>query len=710
MTTPSQSRLDVDATEAVSFQGQPLVSTRGRPLPLGVSRSPSGVNFAVIARHATAVWLVLSPCDDTGEPQAAEIFLDASRYRTGDHWHIHVSGLPDAFCYGYRVDGPQGPGHRYDRQRVLLDPVARMLSGGRAWAAPDGRPRRTLVTGTWPAESELPMPRMPQIPREDSIFYELHVRGFTAHPSSGVRHPGTFAGLVEKLPHLAALGVTTIELLPIHEFDELDCPFVNPLTGERLKNLWGYDTIAYRTTKAAYGSDPAGSAPRDEFRSLVRAFHASGIEVLLDVVFNHTAERGEDGPTFSFRGFDNRIFYMLDEQGRYLDFTGCGNTVNSNHPVVRAFILSCLRGMVDETEVDGFRFDLASVFGRNRAGDVLVEPPVVDMITQDTLLTQAKLIAEPWDAGGLYQVGSFSGGPQWSVWNARYRDDVRRFWRGDPGMASAMATRLCGSDDLYHGGGPLHSINFVTCHDGFTLADLVTYNHKHNEANGEGNCDGTDANWSWNCGVEGPTDDTEIVRLRHRQARNLIATLMISQGVPMLLAGDEFLRTQNGNNNAWCQDNATGWVDWALTERNADFLTFVRQLIALRKRHPALRRRAFFEGGRSGQPPDIAWHGVEPAQPDFSWESRSLALVLDGRRIDRPGEVDRDLYIVLNAYWEPLSFRVPSAPSGRLWRRTVDTALDAPNDAVGLDEGPRIPGGERYRVEARSLLILVSEE
>ncbi|MDR3637137.1 MAG: isoamylase [Isosphaeraceae bacterium] len=690
------------------FRGRSLALARGRPLPLGVSRSPGGVNFAVIARHATAVWLVLSEDDD--EAQATEILLDPLRYRTGDHWHVHVSGLPDDFCYGYRVDGPEGPGDRYDRRLVLLDPVARVLSGGRPWAVPDGRPRRGLVTTAWPGDPNASMPRLPQTPREDSILYELHVRGFTAHASSGVRSPGTYAGLIEKVPYLKELGVTAVELLPIHEFDELDCPFVNPLNGERLRDFWGYNTIAFRTPKAAYASNPAGSAPWNELRALVRAFHDARIEVVLDVVFNHTAERGDDGPTYSFRGFDNRIFYMLDEQGRYLDFTGCGNTVNSNHPVVRAFLLSCLRDMVDEAEVDGFRFDLASVFGRNRVGDILVEPPVVEMITEDTLLTSAKLVAEPWDAAGLYQVGSFPGGPQWSVWNGKYRDDVRRFWRGDAGMTSALATRLCGSDDLYHGRGPLHSINFVTCHDGFTLADLIAYDYKHNEANGEGNHDGTDANWSWNCGVEGPTDDPGVLRLRRRQARNLIATLMVSQGVPMLLAGDEFLRTQGGNNNAWCQDNATAWVDWTLADENADFLRFVRQLIILRQRHPALRRRTFFTGEFGGQPPDIIWHGVEPSQPDFSWDSRSLAFALDGRRVDRPGIVDRDLYVVLNAYWEPLLFRVPGSPSGRPWRRAVDTALPAPDDAVGLDEGPPVLAGERYPMEPRSLLILVSEE
>ncbi|MBX6314937.1 MAG: glycogen debranching protein GlgX [Isosphaeraceae bacterium] len=701
--------IEVAAKPAPTYEydGRPLTITRGRPIPLGASLTPSGVNFALICRHGTAVWLALS--DPCSSEILAEIPLDPRINRTGDHWHIHLVGLPDEFCYGYRVDGPKGAGHRYDPSLILLDPAARALSCGRFWGAQGSLPRRSLVNIAIAAEAEHE-DLCPRTPREDSIIYELHVRGFTVHPSSGVRSPGTFAGLIEKIPYLRGLGVTAVELLPIDEFDELDCPFVNPLTGERLRNFWGYNTIAFAAPKAAYASNPERSAPWEEFRRMVRAFHEAGIEVILDVVFNHTAEGGEDGPTYNFRGLDNRLYYMLDEQGRYLNFTGCGNTVNSNHPVVRYMILSCLRNLVAEAGIDGFRFDLASVLGRGRDGAVLVEPPVIESISEDALMADTKLIAEPWDAAGLYQVGSFPGGPRWSVWNGMYRDDVRRFWRGDPGMTSALATRLCGSDDLYHGRSPLHSINFVTCHDGFTLLDLVSYNVKHNEANGEGNRDGVDANFSWNCGAEGPTEDPAILALRARQARNLIATLMLSQGVPMLLGGDEFLRTQQGNNNAWSQDNEISWIDWTLADRHADFLRFVRQLIALRQRHPVLRRRTFLSGEVSqGHPLDIVWHGVAPCHPDFSEQSHSLAFALDGRRCDRPGVIDRDLYVAMNAYWEPLVFHIPASPSGRRWRRTVDTALPSPNDALGLDEGPIIPVMHPYRVDARSLIVLVSE-
>jgi glycogen operon protein len=647
------------------------------------------------------------------EPCNAEIYaevpLDPVKNRTGNQWHVRVAGLPDEFCYGYRVHGPEGDGHRYDPSIVLLDPASRALSCGRPWGATGKIPRRSLLTRTLSDHLDESTPRPPRTSRADTVLYELHVRGFTIDPSSGVDRPGTFAGLVEKIPYLKELGVTAVELLPIDEFDENDCPFVSPLTGEKLRNLWGYNTIAYAAPKAAYATNPEGSAPLQEAQRMVRSFHAAGLEVILDVVFNHTAEGNENGPTYNFRGLDNRLYYLLDEQGRYLNFSGCGNTVNSNHPIVRGLLLSCLRNVVADSEVDGFRFDLASVLGRDRFGNVLVEPPVIDQISEDALLADTKLIAEPWDAAGLYQVGSFPGGRRWSVWNGRYRDDVRRFWRGEPGMTSALATRLCGSDDLYHGRGPLHSINFITCHDGFTLNDLVSYDNKHNEANGEGNRDGNDANWSWNCGAEGPTDDPQVLALRARQVRNLIATLLVSQGVPMLLAGDEFLRTQGGNNNAWCQDNATSWVDWTLAERNAGFLRFVRELIALRRRHPVLRRRTFMSPGGHGQPPDITWHGTEPCRPDFANDSRSLACALDGRRSDRPGVVDRDFYMAMNAYWEPLTFRIPAAPSGRPWRRAVDTALASPEDAVGLDEGPPVGVLQPYHVEARSMIILVSE-
>jgi isoamylase len=687
-------------------------TSRGRPLPLGATALAEGINFALLCRHGTAVHLVLYPL--TGPEVFDEITLDPRKHRTGDHWHIQVRGLPPAFRYGWRVDGPRGRGHRFDPSIVLLDPAATALSDGVQWGAGELQPvgrgtnRRSLFFRRgfdW--REEVP----PLTPLEDSLIYELHVRGFTCHPSSGVAHPGTFLGLIEKIPHLQKLGVTAVELLPVHEFDEDDCPFSNPETGQRLRNFWGYNSIAFAAPKAAYAAGGSEHNQVWEFREMVRAFHAAGIEVILDVVFNHTGEGDDRGRTYSFRGLDNELYYMLRPDGGYLNFSGCGNTLNCNHPVIRDLLLTCLRFWVAEMHVDGLRFDLASVLGRDRHGNVLAEPPVVETIVEDGVLADTKLIAEPWDAGGLYQVGRFPFGRRWSEWNGRYRDDVRRFWRGDPGLAGALATRICGSADLYEwiGRRPQHSINFLTCHDGFTLADLVSYNHKHNWANGEGNRDGMDDNYSWNSGAEGPTDDPQVLVLRRRQAKNLMATLFLSQGVPMLLAGDEFLRTQRGNNNAWCQDNEISWLDWSLADKNADFLRFTQMLSALRRRHPALRRRTFFRGpGLDGHmTPDICWHGIEPGWPDFSPWSRSIAFTLDGSLTGR--EPDRDFYIVCNAWRELLGFRVPRAPSGRPWRRLVDTALPSPLDIVPDDEGPQVAADSRYNVAPHALVVLMAE-
>jgi glycogen operon protein len=689
----------------------PLRTARGRSLPLGAAALADGVNFALLSRHGTDVTLVVYPPE--GDEPLAELPLHPRRNRTGDHWHVQVSGLPPVFRYGWRVDGPQGPEHRFDPSIVLLDPAATTLADGAVWGrSSEVKPRATVRRSLFFRRAydwgeDVP----PLIPLEDSIVYELHVRGFTCDPSSGVPRPGTFAGLAEKIPYLKDLGVTAVELLPIHEFDECDCPFTNPLTGRPLRNFWGYNSIAFAAPKAAYAHSGREHSQVAEFRDLVKAFHAAGIEVFLDVVFNHTGEGDDRGRTYSFRGLDNDLYYLLGAGGTYLNFSGVGNTVNCNHPVVRQLLMTCLRFWVADMHVDGLRFDLASVLGRDHLGNVLVEPPVVELIAEDSVLADTKLIAEPWDAAGLYQVGRFPFGRRWSEWNGRYRDDVRRFWRGEPGLAGALATRLCGSADLYESSGrlPRHSLNFVTCHDGFTLWDLVSYDRKHNEANGEGNRDGLDENFSWNCGVEGPTDHPQVLALRRRQARNLMTTLLLSQGVPMLLGGDEFLRTQGGNNNAWCQDNEVSWVDWDLARTNADFLRFVREMIALRKRHPALRRPHFFRGtGPMGDlEPDVVWHGVEPHQPDFSATSRSLAFALDGRATAR--EPDRDFYVACNAWREPLAFRIPASPSGRAWRRVVDTSLPSPADIVGLEEGLAVPVESRYTLVPFATLVLVSE-
>jgi glycogen operon protein len=680
-----------------------LQIARGRSLPLGASAQPDGVNFALLCRNGTAVFLVVSSLE--GNDILAEIALHPKRNRTGDHWHILVNGLPPAFSYGWRVDGPSEPGHAYNPENILLDPAATALTNAALWGKPnEPNAKSTIRRSVFLRRSFNWQEDVPLLtPLEDSIIYELHVRGFTWHPSSLVAAPGTFAGLAEKIPYLQALGVTAIELLPIHEFDENDCPFTDPTFGARLRNFWGYNSVAFAAPKAGYAKSAREHGQVTEFREMVRALHAAGIEVFLDVVFNHTGEGDYRGRTYSFRGLDNQLYYMIGPKGEYLNFSGCGNTVNCNNPVVRSLLLNCLRFWVADMHVDGLRFDLASVMGRDSQGNILVEPPVVEMIAEEGVLRECKLIAEPWDAAGLYQVGRFPMGRRWSEWNGQFRDDVRRFWRGDPGMAGPFATRLCGSADLYEASGrqPRHSVNFVTCHDGFTLWDLVSYNQKHNHANGENNRDGTAANFSWNCGVEGSTDNPEILGLRRRQARNLLATLFLSQGVPMMLGGDEFLRTQYGNNNAWCQDNEVSWFDWNLAGRNADFLRFVREMIALRKRHPALRRRRFFAKG------EVAWHGTEPFKPDFAPTVRTVALTLDGTKTGR--EPDRDFYMAFNAWRDAVKFKVPPSPNGKRWRRAIDTALASPLDIVGLDAGPQVAHWSEYVVAPYSLIVLIAE-
>ena len=613
-----------------------IAACPGQPEPKGVSILPEGVNFALFSRHAEAVALVLEMDDGPGGKEGVriELPLDARINKTGDIWHILVQGLPPEFRYGYRLAGPFDPrdsGHNFDGRRILIDPYARALS-----PAPWGVFRECLghdpccLPGATGYDWEGDRPLL--IPLKDTVIYELHVRGFTVHPSSRVRHPGTFAGIIDKIPHLRELGITAVELMPITEFNENETLFHNPFTGERLKNFWGYSPLAFFAPKAGYCSSPGGQLR--EFRDMVKALHRAGIEVILDIVFNHTAEGGMDGPVTSFRGIDNTIYYLLDPQSRdYLNFSGCGNTINCNHPIVRNLIMNVLRWWVVEMHVDGFRFDLASILGRDQAGHVLANPPVVEQIAEDPVLANTKIIAEAWDAAGLYQVGSFSTHHRWAEWNGRFRDDVRAFVCGYPGKVSALATRVAGSSDLYRNGRrrPCNSINFITSHDGFTLADLVSYNEKHNLANGEDNRDGDNNNISWNSGVEGNTGNRRVLALRSRRLRTMAVILFLAQGVPMLVAGDEFGRSQGGNNNAWCQDNETGWVDWRLRKKNQAQFEFFRQLIALRRAHPVFRRHDFFAPFHpENDPPhrhEIIWQSLEPGRPDWSTECRTLAFI-----------------------------------------------------------------------------------
>ncbi|MEO8218044.1 MAG: glycogen debranching protein GlgX [Acidobacteriota bacterium] len=690
----------------------PATVLPGRPLPLGSSITTQGMNFAIFSSSATDVSLVLYQ-SGLHHP-LLEVPLDRFVNRTGFVWHIELAGITPDVRYGWRMDRqpPSGdPLFRFEPSLVLVDPYAKALTGASEWGQTYVRDGQPSITGDGARrclhvrdDFDWDGTRRPLIPLADKIIYEMHVRGFTRHPSSAVKHPGTYLGLIDRIPYLQDLGVTTVELLPVYEFEENESRRINPFNGEMLLNFWGYSPICFFAPKAAYAANGRNGEQVREFKTLVRELHRAGLEVFLDVVFNHTAEgRGlPDDPTFSFRGIDNPVYYMLDDDGRYLDYSGCGNTLNCNHPVVRELVLDTLRYWVSEMQIDGFRFDLASILGRGEDGEILANPPLLEFLASDPVLADTTLIAEAWDASGLYQVGTFPAFGRWAEWNGAFRDDVRRFVRGERGFAGPLATRLAGSSDLYQTSmrTPAHSVNFVTCHDGFTLADLVAYEQKHNEANGDNNTDGASENFSWNSGVEGPSDDPWIVNLRQRQVRNFLMIMMVSQGPPMILGGDEIGRTQQGNNNAYCQDNELSWMDWALAQKNAGLLRFTRELIAFRRLHPSLRRRAFFEGGQAGQRADVMWHGTEPWAPD--WEGQTLAMHLAGEFSSPP---DEDIYFAINAGSTPVDFDIPPPPGGKHWLVVADSAGEAPEDIFGRGE-ERLLQAERMTVEAHSSILL----
>jgi len=661
---------------------------------LGATVQADGVNFAVFARHANFVQLVLF--EEGQDEPFIEIPLDAKKNKTGDIWHVFVPNLRPGVLYGYRVNGPFAPrlGHRFNPRAILLDPYARALSGGYLWGdrqEDHNRPGRLgkVVADDFDWGEDIP----PGIPLSDSVIYELHVRGFTRHNSSGVRHPGTFQGLCEKIPYLKALGVTAVQLMPALEFDEMDVPRRHPQTGATLLNYWGYAPLSFFAPKAAYASKP-GQQVR-EFKEMVRQFHREGMEVILDVVYNHTCEGNENGSTLTFRGLDNAVYYLLDREGRYYNFSGCGNTLNCNHPVVRDLIIDSLVELVSEYHVDGFRFDLAAVMARGAGGKVLEEPTLLQHIAEHPMLAGTKLIAEAWDAGGLSLVGKLPTWGRWAEFNGHFRDDVRRFVRGDGHATAAVAKRISGSLDLYgttakH---PYHSVNFVTCHDGFTLYDLVSYNKKHNWANGEDNRDGWDDNLGFNCGQEGPTENQHIKAMRQRQQRNFLTLMMVSQGVPFLLMGDEFGRTQHGNNNAYCQDNELSWVNWDEAKKNMGLARFVALLIALRKKYFTLSREQFLER--------VTWHGTRVSDPDWTGQTRTLAMLLKGL----PGQAS--FYVMLNAHWEPQRFQLPQLEGQWRWRRLVDTNLPSPDDVVEEPNAVPLCPRDHYIVTPRSSVILM---
>jgi isoamylase len=677
----------------------------GTSAPLGASVHAGGVNFSVFSKHATLIELLLF--DDGNGVQPARIIPLDPRDRTYHYWHVLVPGLEPGQVYAYRAQGPFAPdrGLRFDGEKILLDPY------GLAVAVPDAYDRSDAMrpgsnAGTamksvvadpkaYDWEGDLPLSR----PFAETVIYELHVRGFTRHPSSGVSlaKRGTYAGLIEKIPYLNDLDITAVELLPVFQFDPHDAP-------QGRVNYWGYQPVSFFAPHHAYSSrkEPLGAV--DEFRDMVKAFHRTGIEVILDVVFNHTTEGGHRGPTLSYRGLANDVYYILEQdKSRYADYTGCGNTLNANQPIVRRLIQDSLRYWVTEMHVDGFRFDLASILSRDEAGRPLPNPPVLWDIESDPLLAGTKLIAEAWDAAGLYQVGSFVG-DAWQEWNGRFRDDVRSFLKGDNGSVSRVATRLLGSPDIYghkHREAE-HSVNFVTCHDGFTLNDLVSYNRKHNEANGEDNRDGANDNASWNCGAEGPTDDAAIEALRNRQVKNFFTLELLAAGTPMLLMGDEVRRTQLGNNNAYCQDSEINWFDWSLLERHADVHRFVKSLNAFRQHRDVVAEGSMLTLNQLLKRARIEWHGLTLNRPDWSEHSHSLAFTLRSLRARFL------LHGMLNAYWEPLTFELPPVPAGNhhAWRRSIDTALPSPDDFCPWDKAPLVARAT-YVVDPRSVAVLV---
>lgn len=705
----------IDQQPTHTYEGYRLRA--GKPYPFGASLAPGGVNFAVFSRHATEAWLVLFR---KGEAQPLAEIPFHPEFRVGSVYTMKVFDLDiEEIEYGYRMDGPYNPlaGHRFDRSKVLLDPYAKLVSGRNVWGElpADDEPypyRAQILFDDYDWGDDRPL----NIPLEDLVIYEMHVRGFTRHPSSGVRYPaGTFAALREKIPYLRELGVNCVELMPIFEFDEFENDRTNPYNGERLVNYWGYSTLGFFAPKSGYAGTGRYGMQADEFKTLVKALHQSGIEVILDVAFNHTSEGNHKGHTLSFRGLDNKTYYMLAPDGSYMNFSGTGNTLNCNNPVVRNMVLECLRYWVAEYHIDGFRFDLASILGRGPNGMPLVNPPLIEALAYDPILANVKLIAEAWDAGGLYQVGTFPSYDRWAEWNGKYRDTIRAFLKGDSTQMWEAAERIQGSPDMYAARGTRASINFITCHDGFTLMDLFSYNHKHNLSNGEGNRDGHNENLSWNCGVEGETDDADIIAMRRQMVRNAVAVLMVSQGVPMILMGDEVGQTKYGNNNTYCHDNELNWFDWRLLDTNADLLRFFRMMIAFRKAHPVLRRRNHFshrdEVG-SGYP-DISWHTTSAWQTDWSAHNHTIALMLCGKHGSRTGVVnaaqDDYVYIAINVHWHDHLFEIPQLPDGLAWHLFADTAAPPPLDICEPGDERLIGPQTRVTVAGRSVVILVGK-
>ena len=714
-------RIDIYPTH--SYKGHKL--RPGRPFPFGATLVPGGINFSVFSRHAHYAELVLfkkgekQPFveipfrgmfekSDTGE-------LVWGEFRIGNVFTMTVFDLDDeGIEYGFRMGGPgahpekgKPAVHRFDRNVILLDPYAKAIGGRDVWGkTPDWNApyqhRARVIHDDFDWEGDHPL----EVPLEDLVIYEMHVRSFTKHASSKVKHPGTFAAIRDKIPYLKELGVNCVELMPIFEFDEFENSRPNPVTGETLVNYWGYSTVGFFAPKAGFaatGKSQDGTMVADELKTLVKELHRNGIEIMLDVVYNHTAEGNEFGPAISYRGIDNASYYMLTPEGYYFNFSGCGNTLNCNNPVVRDMVIDSLRYWASEFHIDGFRFDLASILGRAPNGAPLNNPPLLESLAYDPIIGKCKLIAEAWDPGGLYQVGTFPAYGRWAEWNGKFRDAARKFLKGDEGQVGEIAQAFQGSPEMYWNRGPAASINFITAHDGFTLMDLVSYNSKHNEANGESNNDGANDNNSWNCGVEGETDDPGIMALRQRQVKNALAMLFLSQGVPMLLMGDELGRTQRGNNNTYCQDNDLNWQDWTLIKKNAGLFRFAKQAIAFRHAHPVLRNGHF-------QSNDFSFHGTTPWKVDWAPHSRTFAFMVSGEYAKGGTAKDHTIYVAANMYWNPLEFTLPAPPQGTTWHLCANTSLPSPDDIAEVGQEKPLPDGHlSYVVGDRSIVIFVAK-
>ena len=721
---PGRDRFKADKIEAADFTFE-----KGTALPLGANLIAGGCNFSIFSANAEKVSLFLFENEDSERP--IRIYhLNKKQNKTGDIWHIFISGIKHGQFYGYAIDGPFAPeaGHRFNGNKLLIDPYARAVTRsciyggeknfGYIFNHPDrdlsfnnhinyGEAIKSIVIDNtlfnWGNDFH------PQIPLKDSIIYEMHVRGFTQSSSSDCRNSGTYSAIAEKIPYLKKLGITAVELLPVYEFNENENMRIDPETKNKLVNFWGYSTLSFFAPETLFSIEKSGTGAVEEFKSMVKELHKAGIEVILDVVYNHTGEGNELGPTLSFRGIDNSVYYMLEKGRYYKNYSGCGNTFNCNHPAVKKFIIDSLHYWVTEMRVDGFRFDLAAILGRGTDGVWQAYNTILSEISHDPVLSKTKIIAESWDAAGLYKLGEFPG--RWAEWNGKFRDDVRIFIKGNSAGPSEIAKRLCGSSDIFGGSGrkPYHSINFITCHDGFTLNDLVSYNEKHNSRNGENNNDGDNNNNSWNCGTEGNTSNKEINILRERQMKNFFTILMMSQGAPMIHSGDELMFSKNGNNNTYCQDNELNWIDWKLAEKNKEFLDFCRYMISFRKKFISLRRESFFNGSISSEKkiPEICWYDSNGNIPD--WHNTLNALAFQINIFSNTCQSQQQcpaIYCAINSHWTDIAFKLPKTSLPQKWHICVDTFHD---HGFFEEKKEMVIDSLQITVKSRSIIIAVEK-